>query len=137
MTFSPTWLILSINEYDWMKVEERIKEIGPKKCYVLIIGIDDTYLEGHEGLCKDAIYAQKIHDVYKFGKKLGIAKIGNLDYNEDINIHKLVAQLQLQILIGGTKNILVSQNKVLIDILESIKSNYESINIELIKGDLK
>lgn len=128
------YLIISIDSDDWLKVENKIKELGPKRFFLMIVKKDDERLiDGCKPLCKEATYAQRSHELFIKGKEIGLPKIANLGYPEEIEIQKLIAQLQLQIMLGGISYILVSKHPILMTIMNSIKKSYNSINVSYIE----
>jgi len=127
------YLIISIDSDDWLKIENKIKEIGPKKFFLIVVKKDDERLiEGCKPLCKEATYAQRSYELFIKGKEIGLPKIANLGYSEEIEIQKLITQLQLQIMLGGISHVFVSNNPVLVTIMNSIKKSYDSVNISYI-----
>lgn len=128
-----SYLIISIDSDDWLKIEDKIKEIGPKKFFLIIVKKDDERpIKGCKPLCKEATYAQRSYELFIKGKEIGLPKIANLGYSENMEVTKLIAQLQLQIMLGGISHVFVSNNPVLVTIMNSIKKSYDSVNISYI-----
>lgn len=128
-----TYLIISIDSDDWLKIEDKIKEIGPKKFFLIIVKKDDERpIKGCKPLCREATYAQRSYELFIKGKEIGLPKIANLGYSENIEVTKLIAQLQLQIMLGGISDVFISRNPGLITIIESIKKQYNSFNVSYI-----
>lgn len=128
-----SYLIISIDSDDWLKIEDKIKEIGPKKFFLIIVKKDDERpIKGCKPLCREATYAQRSYELFIKGKEIGLPKIANLGYSENIEVTKLIAQLQLQIMLGGISDVFISRNPGLITIIESIKKQYNSFNVSYI-----
>ena len=135
-----THLVISYNMYDWMKIVDEIAEVGSNKFYIMIVKKDDIIpIEGCDKLCREAIYAQRTHDLFHVGKKLGVPKISNLGYDK-INMPKFITEIFLQISLSPVEKIYITDNTLLIDILKSIKDRINSVkklDIQIIKGAIK
>ena len=108
-------LIISFNTYDWMKWCSGMLITEPHDYMIMVVCKDDRrpILEC-EQLCRDAIYAQRRHDLFTIGKYLKIKKLYNLNCEPDIiNIHKLVAQIQINIMLSQIGEIYYSDNMFL------------------------
>lgn len=129
-----SYLIISIDSDDWLKIEDKIKEIGPKKFFLIIVKKDDERpIKGCKPLCKEATYAQRSYELFIKGKEIGLPKIANLGYSENMEVTKLIAQLQLQIMLGGVSDVFISRNPGLMTIIDSIKKQYNSFNVSYIE----
>ena len=90
-------LILSMRSYNWIDNTAGTILVEPGNWSVMIILKDDDIpISKYDGLCRNAIYEQRKHDLFRIGKRLGIRKLMNLNYTT-INLSKLIMQLQLYI----------------------------------------
>lgn len=131
-------LIISLNSYDWI-IDSCISVIRkePSKFDIMIVCKDNKNpIKICKSLCSDAIYSQRAYDLFKVGKELGIKKITNLMYNIDnLDIQKLIAQLQLYILISGVKDVYFQDISILNSIFKSVR-NIIGINIYPFSGGI-
>jgi hypothetical protein len=123
-------LILSNTTYAWVKycVGEILKD--PNKIQLIVVYKDDDRpLYRMDSLCEDAVYAQRSCDLFKLGKLLGIKKISNLGYyQDDIDLEKFSAQIQLSIMLGGVGKVIYQYTPIFENILKTIRKNS---NVEL------
>jgi len=105
-------LIISWSTYEFMKYISGLIITEPADYIVMVICKDDRRpILGCEQLCRDAIYAQRRHDLFAVGKYLKIKKLYNLNCEPDvINVHKLVAQIQINIMLSQIGEIYYSDN---------------------------
>ena len=106
-------LILSWQTYDWIKYCSGLLIKEPQHQYIsMVICKDDRRsIIDCEQLCREAIYAQRRYDLFKVGKVLGVKKLYNLEGEPDIiNLNKLVAQIQINIVVGGISEIYYNNN---------------------------
>lgn len=116
-----------MDTYSWIKYTTGRILQDPCNFIVTIIQKDSSPILDYEGLCEDAILAQRRCDMFKIGKILGIKKLQNLMYDEHINISKLSAQLQIQIVVGGIERIYFQKS----GLLRSIFKNLNIPDIEI------
>ena len=105
-------LIISYDTYSWMKYTSGLIVTEPHDYIIMIVCKDDrrTILDC-EKLCKDAIYAQRRQDLFAVGKYLKIKKLYNLGCEPDIiNVQKLIAQIQLNVMLSQISEIYYSDN---------------------------
>jgi len=115
--------IISLNTYSWIKHCAGMISRDPKDFNVLIVHVDKKRpIMNYNSLCSDAIYVQRAHDLKVIGKKIGISKIANLMYDDenDIDIERLVTQLQLHLLIGGVREVYYQDSVLLENIIKKI-----------------
>lgn len=123
-------LIISYDTYSWVGRCAGFIFRNSDLFSIIIVNRDDKRpIYGGINLCNNAIYEQRIFDLFRLGKALGVKKILNLNYTEeDMDIEKLIMYLQLYITIGGTTEIYFQPIEILDNILMSVKNKF---NIEL------
>lgn len=100
-------LILATDPYNWaVNLSTRILR-EPARFDLMFLYIDDANpISSCKGLCSEAIYAQRRYDIFAISKELGLKKVTNLNHQIDnIDIEKLLIQLQLHITLGGINEI--------------------------------
>ena len=120
-------LVLSIDTYSWIKYTTGRILQDPCNFIITVIQRDVYPILDYNKLCEDAILAQRRYDLFKIGKVLGIKKLQNLMYDEYINISKLSAQLQIQIVVGGIGRIYFQKS----DLLRSLFHNLTVPDIKI------
>lgn len=120
-------LILSYYTYDWIKYCAGMIQRNPEEYTVIILCKDDKRpIVDCVDLCTKALYEQRTYDLFRIGKELGIKKLINLNYEtNNIDIEKLIVQLQIYIIIGGIAEVYCQHIDFLTNILCEIskKSN--------------
>jgi hypothetical protein len=109
-------LILSLDSYSWVRNCSGSISRTPEAYQLFVIFKDDLRpLYRCKDLCNEAIYTQRMYDLFKIGKELGIKKVYNMNYYEDepIDIESLLMKLHLSILIGGSKRVIFEDNNIL------------------------
>lgn len=110
-------LILSLDTYSWIKNCFGEVSRTPSAYQLYIIFKDDLRQMYYckKGLYNEALYIQRMHDLFRIGKEIGIKKIYNMNCCEGelTNIEPLLMKLQLSILIGGIRRIIFEDNNVL------------------------
>ena len=116
-------LIISLDSYNWVKFCSGMVSLNPEDYIVVILFTDDINpIHNCVKLCKDAIFAQRIFDTVKIARKLGVKSLKNFDYDEnEIDLHKLIAQLQLTIMLNGITEVYYQKNKLLENIFKNMK----------------
>lgn len=107
-------LIVSYRTYEWATYCAGLIMRDPKNFTIMIICRDDIRRIEHRdvvlNLCKEAVYAQRHYDLEQLGKALKVPKVMNLLYDEEllsneVILEKLIMQLQLQVTLGGIKEV--------------------------------
>jgi len=124
-------LIVSIDNYDWIKYCSAFIMRNSNNCEVVIIrSQDEDSIVGYPKLCKEAVYEQRRDDLAKIGRKLGLQKLRNLRYPKELNtedIEKLIMELQLNMIFGAVTEVYFSFNKDLIDIMQALENQLKHI----------
>lgn len=124
-------LIVSIDNYDWIKYCSALIMRNSNSCEVVIIrSQDEDSIVGYPKLCKEAVYEQRREDLTRIGKKLGLKKLRNLRYPKELtieDIEKLIMELQLNIIFGAVTEVYFSFNKDLIDIMQALENQLKHI----------
>ena len=123
-------LIVSYDTYSWINYCAGFVLRNSELFSVIIVSRDDDRpVYGCTNLCPNAIYEQRIFDLFKIGKELGVKKILNLNYNDwNMDVEKLIMYLQLYITIGGTAEVYYQPVDIVEDILIGIKNKF---NVDL------
>ena len=122
-------LILSLDTYSWVKYCCGLILENSSEFQILIL-YRDNGLDGilaYPRLCLEAITAQRRHDTTRAGKKLGVKKLSNLNYDKHIDVEQLSMNLHLQVTLAGINEIYYQENDVLTPIIQTIG---ETLNIE-------
>jgi hypothetical protein len=109
-------LILSLDAYSWVRNCAGIVSRTPDSYQLFVIFRDDMKpMCRCNKICSEATYVQRMYDLFKIGKELGVKKVYNMNYCEDdpIDIESLIMKLHLSILIGGAKRIIFEDNNIL------------------------
>jgi len=107
---------------------------SPNNYEILMLYIDDSPLGICDKLCREAIIAQKRHDLFRLGKEVGIKKIANLDISKyGVNVERLSIQLKLYITIGGIRKIWFHSLPDIFELL--LNSMIKKFNVEIAKCD--
>lgn len=109
-------LIVSWQNYEWVKYCSGMILKEPQHEYVVMVVCKDDrrpILE-HDQLCKDAIYAQRRYDLFSICKVLKVKQAYNLGCEPDvINLHKLIAHIQINLVVGRISEIYYSDHILL------------------------
>jgi hypothetical protein len=105
-------LVISWDTYSWLNYCSGIILKEPEKFTLIVLTTDyHKPIYDFPKLCEDAVYEQRRYDLFKIGKSIGLKKVMNLQYDEnDINLYKLITQLQLHIMLTGTKEVYFPNN---------------------------
>lgn len=114
-------LIISFDTYSWVQyVAGTIMSDKEPRYDLMIIKRDDELpLLSCKYLCKKAIYEQRRYDLFKIGKKIGITKLMNLGYNSKLPINKMVAQLQLYVMLSNINIVYAPNNHIFTSIFKN------------------
>ena len=115
-------LVISWQTYEWAKYCTGMLLQEPDYNYHVIVVCKDNRrpMLGYDGLCSDAIYAQRKHDLFTIGKFLNVEKVYNLGMEPDIlNLHRFVAQLQIYLVAGQISEVYYSSYVLLDRIFET------------------
>ena len=118
-------LIVSFQTYEFVKYCAGMIIKEPQHEYsVMIVSKDDRRpILDHEQLCKSAVYEQRRDDLFNICKFLKIKQAYNLGVEPDIiNLHKLVAQIQINILVGRIGEIYYNDHILLNRIFKTLSS---------------
>ena len=117
-----TDLILSWDCYDWIyNCYSLLKDLFGYDL-IIICEYGNKPIANHPDLCKNAIIAQREHDLNRLGKYFNIKKIINLNYYPYTNnIEKLKTQLFLNCYIHKYNNVYYTYNTILGQILQNLK----------------
>ncbi len=118
-------LILSWDTYSWIKYCSGTIIRKSIEFEVMIISGDKKPMINYNIICKDATVEQRRWDLFKIGKELGIKKMQNLMYSDSDPIEKLLAQLQLQMIIGAPRAIYYQSNEVLNLVFKKFKETID------------
>jgi len=123
-------LIISYSTYSWIKYCSGMIIQEPNTFSVMIVMAEkDKPIYGCANLCKAAIYEQRSEDLYNIGIKIGVKELTNFRNTiETFDIHKLIAQLQLKIMLGGIEEIYYQKSKLL-DIIFNKMNKKLCVNI--------
>ena len=118
----PKKLIVSYDSYSWIKYCSGMIIQNPKQFAIIIVSEDniDSILDC-KNLCKESIYAQRTKDLYDIGICLGVPEITNLGYINESDLNRIVAQLQIKIIMGGISEVYYQNNKLLYSIFTAMK----------------
>ena len=98
-------LIVSWDTYSWALYCSTKIILDYESQYIVIVADKDlSPMAYYDGLCDDAILAQRRHDLFCIGKELKIQRLEGVLYSLQ-NIESIITYIQLQILIGGIKEI--------------------------------
>lgn len=124
-------MIVSMDIYSWVHYCSAMIMRNPDDFEVLIVrSQNEDPIINHEELCEEARYEQRKHDLFCIGKKLGVKKIYNLRYpKEDIDIEKLVMEIQLRVAFGAVCEIYYQRIRLLNDIFFEVGKKAENIDI--------
>lgn len=123
-------LVVSLDTYSWIKHTAGIIIKEPSSFSVLIVFSEsDRYIEGYENLCPNAIYAQRSNDLYNIGTEIKIPELGNLLFNGNINVEKLVTDLTLKITLGNIRTVYYQKSKILDNIFKGLQNKINNIEI--------
>lgn len=121
-------MVISWGTYDWIKSCVVPIMRAPKKFEVLVV-CKDNVRQIHNcqiELCEDALYAQRAHDLYKIGTELKLPKLHNLMFNEDdLDIDKLTANIQLSVLLNNINKVYFSYNKLMLTIMSAVNKKLD------------
>lgn len=124
-------LIISMNNYDWIKYCSALIMRNSNNCEVIVIrSQEEDSIVGYPKLCKEAVYEQRKNDLFKVGKTLGLKKLRNLRYPKELteeDLEKLIMELQLNMIFGATTEVYFSFNKDLIDIIDALEAQLQHI----------
>jgi len=99
-------LIVGWDSYNWIKYCSGLIIQGKDKEFDVVIVCEDTEPScNFEGLCEEAIYAQRNYDLFRIGKELGIRKMMNMQYKSENDLERVLAQIQLQIFFGSVSEV--------------------------------
>lgn len=122
-------LIISYDPYDWFIHCFSLIKNEPKRCDIIVIDTK-TPMFYHRDMCEDATIIQRRFDLQFLGNKLKVVKLFSLSMD---NIEKFIAQLQLQIMLSGVKEV-YCQTKDNFTII--VKSICDKLNVSLFRfGD--
>jgi hypothetical protein len=117
-------LIIGTDTYTWIKnCAGRIIDLENEDFLVMLVCADDKrpLYFSHKYLCKEAIYAQRSHDIKCVGRVLGIKKVFNLLYAKiDEDIERLIAQIQLTLLFNSINTVFSQNDYILNSIIKPI-----------------
>jgi len=114
-------LIVSWDSYSWIKFCSGMVARNPEDYKVMIIYSDDEApLLSCKELCKEAIYAQRRHDLFSVGKSLGIKHISNLNYDSIQDFSSIIANIQINIMLQKPMNIFYQNKKILNSLFNEI-----------------
>lgn len=122
-------IIISLDSYSWIKYCAGLILENSSEFSVMLI-----YKErGEDGmlncgrLCMDAIAAQRRHDISRIGRKLGVKRIINLNYENFFDEDHLRINLKLESTFGNVQELYYPYNTVLNPVLEDV---CKSMNVE-------
>jgi len=117
-------LIISWDSYSWVIYCAGRIARDPKRYEIIVVSKDDTIpIHRCKNLCSSAIYEQRAEDLYNIGTRLKIKKLTNLlveNYESESEISRIIAQLQLYIIIGGIREVYFQHNEILQRIIPKI-----------------
>uniref|UniRef100_A0A6M3JK83 Uncharacterized protein n=1 Tax=viral metagenome TaxID=1070528 RepID=A0A6M3JK83_9ZZZZ len=129
---TPNNLVISMDSYSWILYAIGHISRSPES-YIVLVVTNDSVIPIHnaQDLHEDVVYLQRYYDLKKVGRYLGISKITNLRYHPSrVDIAKLVATLQIQIMLGGIKDIIYQKSFLLDEILAKMdKRSQFDLNI--------
>jgi len=123
-------LIVGWDTYTWVHSIAGLIARSPKEYEIMLVTKDDSSpMHWTKGLCKKAVYAQRMDDIFWIGKALNIKKMSNmlvdpLDFDED----KLIAEFQMKLVFDGIREVYFQDNVFLKNIFSAIK---KKINLEV------
>lgn len=108
-------LIISNGHYDWINRCSGMILKSPEEFELMILYNEyERPMYICKKLCKEAVYAQRLYDLSKICRAIGLKRAYNLKNSfGDLNIEELVIQLQLKILIQGIKEIYYPDDPIL------------------------
>jgi len=99
-------LIVSWDTYSWIKYCSGLILQGRDKEFDVVIVCEDTEPScNFDGLCEEAIYAQRNYDLFRIGKELGGRKMMNMQYKSENDLERVLAQIQLQIFFSNISEV--------------------------------
>ena len=123
-------LIVSWDSYTWAHCLAGLISRNPKEYEIMIVTKDDcSPMHWSKGLCKKAIYAQRMDDIFWIGKALNINKLSNMLIDPlDFDENKLIAEFQMKLVFSGINKVYFQDNVFLENIFKAIK---KKINLEI------
>jgi len=147
---TPKGLIISVDSYSWILHAIGHISRSPENYTILVVTNDSVIpIYNAQSLHEEVVYLQRYYDLKRVGRYLGIPKITNLRYHPSkIDIAKLIATLQIQIMLGGIKDIIYQKSSLLDEILTKMDKRGQfdlnimsygqkdgNIQVELTKGE--
>ena len=147
---TPKGLIISMDSYSWILYAIGHISRSPENYTILVVTNDSVIpIYNAQSLHEEVVYLQRYYDLKRVGRYLGIPKITNLRYHPSkIDIAKLIATLQIQIMLGGIKDIIYQKSSLLDEILTKMDKRGQfdlnimsygqdggNIQVELTKGE--
>lgn len=123
-------LIVSWDSYTWVHSLAGLISRSPKEYEIMVVTKDDASpMHWITGLCKKAVYAQRMDDIFWIGKALNINKMSNMLVDPlDFDENKLIAEFQMKLVFNGIREVYFQDNDLLENIFMAIK---KKMNIEV------
>jgi len=115
-------IIISLDSYSWIKYCIGLILENSSEFSVMLLYKErgDKGMLMCDSLCMTAVAAQRRHDVARIGRKLGVKRIINLNYEDFLDVDHLSMNLKLESTFGNVKELYYPYNEVLSLILEEI-----------------
>lgn len=125
-----TKLLISLDPYSWVKYASGLVITQPKDFTVMTVSLVENrqfiWYIGPDSLCTETIKAQRLCDLRKIGKEIGVSKLINLGHDiEDTDIKNLTAQIQIQCMLGGIKSAYYQSNQTLDLIFKNLTDKFK------------
>jgi hypothetical protein len=124
-------LIISLNNYEWIKYCSTLVSQNSNNCEVLVIrSQNEDPILGYPRLCEEARYEQRKEDLFRVGKELGLKKLRNLRYPKSLtyeHIERLAMELQLTMVFGAVSEVYFFPDKTILNIIGAIEKQLKHI----------